>query len=102
MNKTISLISLLLMTGMFFLTIGGLPMVGDPQSPASTHVSPHYIEKAYEETGAPNLVSAILADYRGYDTLGENIVIFTAGLSTFLILKASGNLYKQKGGKDNE
>lgn len=101
MKKTISLISLVLMTGILFFTLGGLPIVGDPHSPASTHVSPHYIGKSAEETGVPNFVAAILADYRGYDTLGENIVIFTAGLSAVLILKASGNL-KHKGGKDNE
>ncbi|NMA01982.1 MAG: hypothetical protein GX923_05385 [Clostridia bacterium] len=102
MNKIISLISLVLMIGIFFITIESLPIVGDPHSPASTHVSPHYIEKSAEETGAPNFVAAILADYRGYDTLGENIVIFTAGVSTVLILKTSGNLLKHKGGKDNE
>ena len=63
-----------------------LPRVGDPEAPAATHVSPRYIERGHHETGAPNFVTAVLADYRGYDTLGETSVIFTAGLACALIL----------------
>lgn len=65
---------------------GDLPDRGDPQAPANTYVSPDYIERAYEDTHTPNVVSAVLADYRGYDTLGETVVIFTAGLAAVLIL----------------
>ena len=64
----------------------GLPGRGDPDAPASIHVSPTYIEKSMEDTETPNIVTAILADYRGYDTLGETIVIFAAGLACVLIL----------------
>ncbi len=63
-----------------------LPEFGDPESPASTRVSPRFIESAREETGALNMVTAVLADYRGYDTLGEAAVIFVAGLGCILIL----------------
>jgi multicomponent Na+:H+ antiporter subunit B len=63
-----------------------LPRVGDPYAPAATHVSPYYIEYSHDETGAPNFVTAVLADYRGYDTLGETVVIFTAGLACLLVL----------------
>lgn len=63
-----------------------LPAVGDGDSPAFTHVAPYYLEHAHEETGAPNFVTAVLADYRGYDTFGELTVIFTAGLACLLIL----------------
>ena len=100
MNKIISLISLVLMIGIFFITIESLPIVGDPHSQLPP-MFPHYIEKSAEETGAPNFVAAILADYRGYDTLGENIVIFTAGVSTVLILKPVV-IYLNIRGKDNE
>ena len=65
-----------------------LPPVGDPAAPASTHVSPRYIERSEAETGAPNMVTGVLADYRGYDTLGETTVIFTAGLACLLIVGA--------------
>lgn len=63
-----------------------LPEVGDSTAPAFAHVSPYYLEYAHEETGAANYVTAVLADYRGYDTFGELTVIFTAGLACLLIL----------------
>lgn len=63
-----------------------LPARGDPKSPASVHVSPYYIERALPDTKTPNLVTAVLADYRGYDTLGETVVIFAAGLACALVL----------------
>lgn len=65
----------------------GMPETGDPQSPASLHVSPRYIEESFEETAVPNMVTAILADYRSFDTLGEATVIFTAALAVLLILR---------------
>ncbi|GIX46780.1 MAG: hypothetical protein KatS3mg131_0991 [Candidatus Tectimicrobiota bacterium] len=64
----------------------GLPAVGDATAPAARHVAPRYIERSHAETGTPNFVTAVLADYRGYDTLGETTVIFTAGLACFLLL----------------
>ncbi len=70
----------------FFFAAGDLPAVGDPDSPPNTHVSPRYIEASYKETGALNTVTGVLADYRGYDTLGETVVIFTAGIASLLIL----------------
>ncbi len=64
-----------------------MPDWGDPNSPPSTHVSPRYLEKTLAETATPNAVTSVLADYRGYDTLGETTVIFTAGVSCILILR---------------
>ena len=64
-----------------------MPKWGDPDSPASRHVSPRYIERTEVETATPNIVTSILADYRGYDTLGETTVIFTAGMSCILLLR---------------
>lgn len=72
------------------LGMAELPEFGDPASPASTHVSPRFIEDAAAETGAANMVTAVLADYRGYDTLGETAVIFAAGLGCLVILAAAG------------
>lgn len=87
--RIISFLLLLFLTGVLFYASTDLPTVGDPEAPASTHVSPRYIEQGYEETGAPNLVTAVLADYRSYDTLGEAVVIFTAGVGAVLILLKS-------------
>lgn len=63
------------------------PPWGDPNSPASLHVSPRYIEKTMEDTSVPNIVTAVLADYRGYDTMFETIVIFTAGIASIFLLR---------------
>jgi multicomponent Na+:H+ antiporter subunit B len=63
------------------------PSWGDPTSPASTHVSPYYIENTLEDTSVPNIVTAVLADYRGYDTMFETIVIFSAGIACFFLLR---------------
>jgi len=66
---------------------GEFPPWGDPNSPASLHVSPRYIEKTMEETSVPNAVTSVLADYRGYDTMFETTVIFAAGVSCFMLLR---------------
>jgi len=63
-----------------------MPTFGDPEAPAHLHVAPRYIDRAYEETGVTNMVTAILADYRGYDTLGELTVIFAAGAAVWSLL----------------
>ena len=62
------------------------PQLGDPSAPVHQHVSPRYIEQGQAEVGMPNLVTAVLASYRGYDTFGETVVIFTAGLAVLLLL----------------
>lgn len=63
------------------------PDWGDAQSPAnSSEISKYYIEKTDEKTKVPNLVTAVLADYRGYDTLFETVVILTAGLAIMAVL----------------
>ena len=63
-----------------------IPAFGDPQAPAQMHVAPYYIEKSIPETGVPNVVTAVLASYRGFDTLGEVVVIFTAGIAVLLLI----------------
>lgn len=63
-----------------------LPSYGDGSAAAHQHVAPRYIEDSPKEIGIPNLVTAILASYRGFDTLGEVVVVFTAGLGVLLIL----------------
>ena len=62
------------------------PLLGDPAAPVHHHVAPRYIEQGPVEVGVPNMVTAVLASYRGYDTLGETLVIFTAGLAVLLLL----------------
>ena len=63
-----------------------LPAVGDPNAPAQLHVAPRYLEESYSFLHIPNVVTTVLASYRGFDTLGETIVVFTAGLGVLVLL----------------
>jgi len=63
-----------------------MPIYGDPDAPAQQHVSPRYIEDSPTEVGPPNMVTSVLASYRGYDTLGETGVVFAAGVGVLLLL----------------
>ena len=65
----------------------GLPAFSDPLAPIHTHVVPRYLNEGLKETGVPNIVSAVLASYRGYDTLGETVVVFTAGAGVIALLR---------------
>ncbi len=77
----------MLITGvMLIYGIADIPGFGDPQAPAQTHVAPYYLEKSIADTGVPNVVTAVLASYRGFDTLGEVTVIFTAGIAVMLLI----------------
>jgi multicomponent Na+:H+ antiporter subunit B len=65
----------------------GLPAFSDPEAPIHTHVAPRYLAESVKETGVPNVVTAVLARYRGYDTLGETVVVFTAGAGVIALLR---------------
>lgn len=63
-----------------------LPAFGDPEAPIHGHVAPDYITGTEHDVEMPNIVTAVLASYRGYDTFGETVVIFTAGVGVMLLL----------------
>ena len=63
-----------------------MPNFGSNNSPAQTHLSNLYLTNSPNEIGVPNVVTAILASYRGFDTLGETAVVFTAGVGVILLL----------------
>jgi multicomponent Na+:H+ antiporter subunit B len=65
----------------------GLPAFSDPQAAIHQHVVPRYLNDSLKETGVPNVVTAVLASYRGYDTLGETTVVFTAGIGVIALLR---------------
>jgi multicomponent Na+:H+ antiporter subunit B len=65
----------------------GLPEFGLADTPMNTGVGLDYLNRNYEETHIPNVVTSVLASYRGFDTLGETTVIFTAGIGVLLLLK---------------
>jgi multicomponent Na+:H+ antiporter subunit B len=64
-----------------------LPAFSDPQAPIHTHVVPRYIQEGPKETGVPNIVTAVLASYRGFDTFGETVVVFTGGIGVIALLR---------------
>jgi multicomponent Na+:H+ antiporter subunit B len=85
--KVFSFLVALLTGGLLIYGVEDMPGWGDPKSRPSLHVTPRYIEKTIEETATPDMVTSVLADYRGYDTLGETTVIFTAGVACLLLLR---------------
>ncbi|MDJ0905254.1 MAG: DUF4040 domain-containing protein [Woeseiaceae bacterium] len=64
------------------------PQFGSPDAPTQTYVAPWYLEKTREFIDIPNVVTAVLGSFRGYDTLGEVMVVFTAGIGVLFLLSA--------------
>ena len=65
-----------------------MPHYGDPDAPIHRFPSPTYIEKTEHDVhDMPNVVTVVLASYRGYDTLGETTVIFTAAVAVTLLMR---------------
>lgn len=87
-NLLILVLALLAAYGML-LAAAELPPYGMPDNPIHNNVSERYINGALEETGALNMVTAIVLDYRAYDTMFETIVLFTATLAVVITLKTS-------------
>jgi multicomponent Na+:H+ antiporter subunit B len=77
------LIVLLTGSALFYATLD-MPVFGDGEAPLHKHVAPEYL--AEQAIGIPNVVTSVLASYRGYDTLGELTVILTAGVGVLLLL----------------
>jgi len=91
-SKQIAPLLVVLIAGLaMFYAIGDMPAYGDVNSPANTGVGMDYIERTTKEIHIPNVVTAVLASYRGYDTFGEAVVIFSAGLGVLLLLGLNGN-----------
>ncbi len=79
-----------------------MPNYGDPNAPIHGHVAPRYIDDSLRETSVPNMVTAVLASYRGYDTLGEVTVIFTAGIGVLLLLAGGARRRREDDGFGDE
>ena len=85
--KINGLLTIVILGGVLIYCSLGFPYWGNPASPANSHVSPYYIEHTLEDTSVPNVVTSVLADYRGYDTMFETVVIFTAGIACIFLLR---------------
>ena len=91
-SKQIAPLVVVVVAGLaMFYAIGDMPAYGDVNSPANTGPGMDYVERTTDEIHIPNVVTAVLASYRGYDTFGEVVVIFAAGLGVLLLLGLNGN-----------
>lgn len=88
MKKIFAFLILVVIGGLLLLVVQEMPSFGDPNNPARNQVYERYIEDSPQETGIQNSVSAIIADYRAFDTLGELTVLLTAIAGLLLILKS--------------
>ncbi|HEY5635306.1 MAG TPA: DUF4040 domain-containing protein [Burkholderiales bacterium] len=79
-------VSLIIVGALVYGTLG-LPAFSDALAPIHVHVAPRYLLQGPIETGIPNVVTAVLASYRGFDTLGEVTVVFTAGAGVIALLR---------------
>lgn len=85
-NHGVALFSVAIMVSALLYATTDMPAFGSADAPAHTHVAPRYIEDSWDEIGIPNIVTSVLASYRGFDTLGEVAVVFTALVAVFLLL----------------
>jgi len=82
----VSLAIVLATGGALLYATADMPHLGAPDAPIHSHVAPRYIEESPREIGIPNVVTSVLASYRGYDTLGETAVVFTAGIAVLVLI----------------
>jgi len=88
-HKTTAVVVAALTSLLIIFATFDMPRLGDPMAPAHQHVAPWYLAETPRQIGIPNVVTAILASFRGYDTLGELFVIFTAGVGVMFLLTNS-------------
>ncbi len=70
---------------MLTLAVTEMPPYGNPDNPTFNYVWERYVYKGVEESGGLNLVSNVLLDYRGYDTLMESTVLFVTVVAVMLV-----------------
>lgn len=86
--RIFAFIAVVIVGGLLLAATGDLPAWRDAGSPANAgEVSSFYIEETMNKTKVPNMVTAVLADYRGYDTMFETVVIFIAGIGIIAVLR---------------
>lgn len=87
MKKLLSIGLTLIIISMLLMGVIELPSFGKEDNPANNYVSQKYIGRSVEDTGALNIVTGIILDYRAFDTFGEAIVLFTGVIGVIIVLK---------------
>ncbi len=85
-KPALALIVVLITGGLLIYGTLDMPYFGSATAPVHTHVAPRYLNDSMQEIGIPNVVTSVLASYRGFDTFGEVLVIFTAGIAVLALL----------------
>ena len=93
------LVAAILTGAAFIYGTADMPHFGNPKAPIHLHVAPRYIKKSPTEIGVPNMVTSVLASYRGFDTLGETTVVFTAAVGVLLLL---GQVWPRRSEEEDE
>lgn len=92
-SPTVPLIVTTITAGALLWGTQGLPKFGAANTPMHNHVGGDYLARSIPDTGVPNVVTTVLADYRSFDTLGETTVIFTAAIGVMLLLRGRRSKY---------
>lgn len=86
-RRRLAMIPALLVFGVLLYGVNALPAFGDPEAPAMLYLSPEYVAGAVPQMHTPNVVAAVLADFRSFDTMIETGVVLTAALACLLIMR---------------
>ncbi|MDO5294089.1 MAG: MnhB domain-containing protein [bacterium] len=98
LNKVMSVMICLVVVGVLLYTVSFMPEFGDAASPVNNEVSERYITQGMTETGAVNIVTGMILDYRAFDTFGESNVLFVAACAVLVLLRSD----KKKDAKKSE
>ncbi len=94
MKNLIAVVTTVLLIAFLLIGVADMPPLGQEDNPAHNEVMEKYIEDGMEETGAVNIVSAMILDYRAFDTFIEASVIFTALITVMAVLKEGGSRFE--------
>ena len=102
MYRISSALFCIFLVSMLLISISYMPTYGHAENPVNNEVSKRYIEKGLQETGAVNIVTGMILDYRAFDTLGESHVLFIATCTVLILLRKDGNKSAQGQDPDEE
>jgi len=94
--KVASVVCCLALIAILLLAVSYLPPVGSPENPSSNEVVAKYIEDGLQDTGAVNIVTGMILDYRAFDTFGESNVLFIATCTVLILLRSDKKKDKQQ------
>ena len=97
MRTLLATVLILLLGAMLFLMVIEMPTFGNPENPSNNIVSQRYSEDVLDDVNVPNIITAIITDYRAYDTLGEATVLFTGIAAVLTVLGAHSEAGRKEG-----